>query len=55
MQDRTNSVPVNISQNALRQRQPTVHPEVTLWLRHQGVAHPVEEPMGLVLCVNSLC
>lgn len=46
-------LPVDISQNALCQREPSIHPEVALWSRHQRVAHPVEEPVGLVLWSNS--
>lgn len=42
-------LPVDISQNSLRQREPSIHPKVTLWSRNQRVAHSVEESVGLVL------
>lgn len=46
-------LPVDVSQNALQQGEPTIHPEVPLWSSHQSVAHPVEEPVGLVLWSNN--
>lgn len=46
-------LPVDISENALWQRESSIHPEVALWSSHQRVAHPVEKPVGLVLWSNS--